>query len=102
MLSCLRDVVRNAELIESHRGSGNHAGREPGNLVNTHVLVSAFKDGKFFVPVKLLVKEFTGQDNVAAYSIAEHLAVFLKKQRFCLRATMLPLFLFRHIRLPSM
>lgn len=69
MLSCLREVTHNAELIESHREAGRHSGKEPGNLVNTHVLVSAFLDGKYVVPVKLLVKEFRGQNNTLYVSM---------------------------------
>ena len=62
MLACLKGVIQNAECIEVHRDDEGH--NEAPNFLRAHVLVSAFKDGENIVPVKLLIKEFRGMDNV--------------------------------------
>lgn len=70
MLSCLEDVVNNAELIEVHNDKYVGTPRENTNLKNTYVLVSAYKDNEYIVPVKLVVKELLGIDNVMYVTMA--------------------------------
>ncbi len=58
MLTCLDNLVENAELIEVHK---NYKGNE--NLKKTYVLISAFSDKSNVVPVQLEVKNFENQPN---------------------------------------
>ncbi len=58
MLTCLDNLVENAELIEVHK---NYKGNK--NLKKTYVLISAFSDKSNVVPVQLEVKNFENQPN---------------------------------------
>lgn len=58
MLTCLDNLVENAELIEVHK---NYKGNK--NLKKTYVLISAFSDKSNVVPIQLEVKNFENQPN---------------------------------------
>ncbi len=58
MLTCIDDIVKNAELIEIHP---NYKDNE--HLKRTYVLVSAFRNGSQITPVQLEVKNFVTQPN---------------------------------------
>lgn len=64
MMSCFEEIVKNAELIEIHGDRYVGTARENTNLENIYVLVSAFGNGKYVIPVKLVVKQLDGIDNV--------------------------------------
>ena len=57
-MSCFTDIVRNAIPIELHPEKKVGTARENPDLLQTYVLVGAYKDGKSIVPVQLEVKEF--------------------------------------------
>lgn len=58
MLTCLDNLVENAELIEVHKNYKSNLG-----LKKTYVLISAFSDKSNVVPVQLEVKNFENQPN---------------------------------------
>lgn len=58
MLYSFDSVVKNAKLIESHSDKYAGTDRSDSNLENVYVLLSAFKDGDYVIPVELQVKEF--------------------------------------------
>lgn len=57
-MSCFTDIVKNAVPIEVHPEKKVGTARENPDLLQTYVLMSAYKDGKSVVPVQLEVKEF--------------------------------------------
>lgn len=58
MLTCFDEILKNAQLIETHKDRYAGDKREDRDLKNFHILVSAFRDGDFIQPVKLGIKEF--------------------------------------------
>ncbi len=72
LLSCLDSVIENAVEIEVH--NRNEEGYKPDpSLIAVHVLVSAFSDGEYIVPVKLEFKELIYSQN------SLHVAISLNK-----------------------
>ena len=67
MLSCFEELINNAMLIEIHRDDEGHI--EAPEFIAAYVLIAAFSDGEFIVPVKFLVKEFDRMDNVLYVTI---------------------------------
>lgn len=61
MLYIFDDVVANAQAIETHTDKYTETKRENQNLKQVYVLMSAFKDGEYVVPVEFNIKEF--EDN---------------------------------------
>ncbi len=57
LLSCINELIENAELIEIH---DNY--KDNNQLKQTYVLVSAFNDGSDIAPVQFEVKEYYGAD----------------------------------------
>lgn len=57
-MSCFTDIVMNAVPIEVHPEKKAGTVRVNPDLMQTYVLVSAYKDGKSVIPVQLEVKEF--------------------------------------------
>ena len=57
MFSVFDDIVSNAIGVEVH--NRNKVGYKPDPTLNAvYVLIGAFNDGKYIVPVKLEIKEF--------------------------------------------
>ncbi len=76
MLSMFDSVISNAQPIEVHTDKYTGTKREDTNLKQSYVLISAFKNGEFIVPVEINIKEFkNGQENKM------HMTVTLKKIR---------------------
>lgn len=69
MLTCIDDIVNNAIGIEAHNRNKDGYKVDP-NLIQCYVLASAFVDGKSIVPVKLEIKELSGQKNTLHVAIA--------------------------------
>lgn len=67
MFSVFDSIVKNAIGIEVH----NRENYKPDmTLNNVYVLISAFEDGDFFVPIKLEVKEFNDKQNTLYVAIS--------------------------------
>ena len=64
MLSCFEELIKNAYLIEIHDDVYKGTRRENTDFKKAYVLMSAFSDGDYIIPVKLLVKELNGTNNV--------------------------------------
>ena len=58
MLYIFDDVIKNAVPIEVHTDKYKGTARENVNLKYDYVLLSAFKDGEYIIPVEMHVKEF--------------------------------------------
>lgn len=58
MLYIFDDVVKNAVPIEVHKEKYKGTEKENTNLKQGYVLLSAFKDGAYIIPVEMHVKEF--------------------------------------------
>lgn len=69
MFSCFDDVVSSAVGIEVHNRNDEGYKKDP-TLKAVYVLVSAFEDGSYIVPVKLEVKEFNDKNNTLYVAIA--------------------------------
>lgn len=67
MLYVFEDVVKNAQPIEVHSDKYVGTKREDSNLKQMFVLLSAFEDGKFIVPVEFNIKEFSNHDKNKLY-----------------------------------
>ncbi len=67
MLSVFDDVVNNAVPIEVHEDKYKGTQRETRELKHDYVLLSAFKDGDFIIPVELHIKEFDNNDGNRLY-----------------------------------
>lgn len=61
MLYVFDDVVANAQAIETHTDKYVETKRENRNLKQVYVLMSAFKDGDFIIPVEFNIKEFVDE-----------------------------------------
>lgn len=69
LLSCLDSVIDNAVEIEVH--NRNKEGYKPDpSLIAVHVLVGAFSDGEYIVPVKLEIKELICSQNSLQVAIS--------------------------------
>ncbi len=74
LFSCFDDVIDAAIGIEVH--NRNEEGYKPDpTLKDAYVLVSAFEDGDYIIPVKLEIKEFFDKDNTL------HVAVALERMK---------------------
>ncbi len=62
MLTCIDDLIKNAELIEIHK---NYKDNE--YLKRTYVLMSAYRDNNYIVPVQFEVKEYDGTQPNSLY-----------------------------------
>lgn len=69
MFSVFDDVVANAVGVEVHNRNKEGYKTDP-TLNAVYVLISAFRDGKFVVPVKLEIKEFKDKTNGLYVAIA--------------------------------
>ena len=58
MLYLFDDVVKNAQPIEAHTDKYKETKRENGNLKQVFILLSAFRDGNFIIPVEFNIKEY--------------------------------------------
>lgn len=67
MLYVFDDVVENAVPIEVHTDKYVGTKRESPNLKNDYVLISAFSDGDYIIPVEMNIKEFSNQDQNKLY-----------------------------------
>ena len=69
MFSVFDDIVSNAIGVEVH--NRNKVGYKPDPTLNAvYVLIGAFNDGKYIVPVKLEIKEFNDKENVLYVAVA--------------------------------
>ena len=73
MLTVLEDVVKQAVAIEVHGDRYVGTERQDTKLLNTFVLISAFKNRNSIIPVKLIAKELRGENNKI------HVAITAKK-----------------------
>lgn len=62
-MSCFNDLVKNAVPIEVHKDKKAGTKKADPHLERVYVLVGAFKDGDYAVPVEFEVKERKDQDN---------------------------------------
>lgn len=69
MFTCFDDVIDAAVGIEVHNRNADVYKYDP-TLKDTYVLVSAFEDGDYVIPVKLEIKEFTDKENSLYVAIA--------------------------------
>ena len=69
MFTCFDDVIDAAVGIEVHNRNAEGYKYDP-TLKDTYVLVSAFEDGDYVIPVKLEIKEFTDKENSLYVAIA--------------------------------
>lgn len=58
MLYIFDDVIKNAQPIESHTDKYRETKRENKNINQVFVLLSAFRDGNYIIPVEFNIKEF--------------------------------------------
>lgn len=57
-LTCIRDLVDGAQLIETHTEKKVGTTKENKDLKQTYVLLGALKEGAHIIPVEMVVKEF--------------------------------------------
>lgn len=69
MFSAFDKVITNAVGIEVHNRNDEGYKYDP-TLKGVYVLVSAFRDGNYIVPVKLEIKEFSDKENGLYVAIA--------------------------------
>lgn len=74
MLYVFRDLVENAQPIETHTDKYVGTKRENPNLEQTYILLSAFKDGDYIIPVEFCIKKYRDNTPNGLY-----VSVMLKK-----------------------
>ena len=69
MMSCFDGVIENAVGLEVHNRNDVGYKADKG-LNNMYVLVSSFVDGKYVIPVRLEIKEFSDKGNVLYVAVS--------------------------------
>ena len=64
MLTVLPEICESAAEIEAHTDRYVGTARADGNLKEMHILLGAFWDGKYCVPVQLEIKEYTADSGL--------------------------------------
>lgn len=57
-LSCIKDLVDGAQLIETHKEKKTGTTKENRDLKQTYILLGAMREGVRVIPVEMVVKEF--------------------------------------------